>query len=271
MPTGRVVSGTTLLISDLHLAIDCPTIARRFRRFLHGPAREAAALYILGDLFEVWIGDDDTDNTFNESVLNDLAELTRSGVVVRFTRGNRDFLCGQTSARRAGWQILDDETRLAFDAEAAADADIHPAPAPHSAPPPHSTLLLLHGDTLCTDDHAYQRFRAVTHHRLVRTAFLCLPLKWRQRIARRLRQRSMAHQAHSSTSLGDVSERTVIERFRASGASLMIHGHTHRPARHELVVDGRPCVRWVLPDWTESKGGYVALEPGQPPRMVWFD
>ncbi len=271
MSTGGVIGGTTLLISDLHLAIDGPGIAERFIRFLHGPAREADALYILGDLFEVWIGDDDTGNAFNESILTELAHLARSGVAVHFTRGNRDFLCGRASARRAGWQLLGDETLLGVGHTTASSAAEATLPAQERQTVNDTTLLLMHGDTLCTEDHAYQRFRAITHHGLVRAAFLCLPLAWRQRIARRLRQRSIAHQTGSSTPLGDVSERAVIERFRASGASLMIHGHTHRPARHDLSIDGRPCVRWVLPDWTESRGGYLALEPGQSPRMVWLD
>ncbi len=265
-------TGVVLLISDLHLAPACPRISERFVRFLRGPARAASALYILGDLFEVWIGDDDLDNDFNESMLGELADLASTGVKIAFVRGNRDFLCGPASAQRAGWTLLEDETRLEMDdLPDASDRSGQTALEASAGPRTSAPVLLLHGDTLCTDDRAYQRFRAITHHWLTRTVFLALPLRWRQRIARRLRERSASHQARAPHALGDVSRVTVIARFRASGVSTMIHGHTHRPARHDLVVDARACERWVLPDWTETRGGYLAIEPGQRPRQIWLD
>jgi UDP-2,3-diacylglucosamine hydrolase len=245
------VNGSPVLfIADLHLSAGRPALRERLERFLRGPARGAGTLYILGDLFEAWIGDDDLGDPFAAGVADSLAALAREGVSIGFTCGNRDFLCGETLAGRAGWQRLADETVIRLDGMA---------------------TLLLHGDTLCTADTAYQRYRRVMHCRGLQRVLLSLPLSWRRRIARGLRSRSVARRPMSAGSIGDVTALAVEDRLRATGTCWMIHGHTHRPAAHALTVDGQACRRWVLPDWTDTTGGYLEWRTGQEPRLVRFD
>ncbi len=239
----------TLFISDLHLSAAQPMLRERFERFLLGPARTARALYILGDLFDHWIGDDDVANAFNESVLASLAALVAHGVPVSFLPGNRDFLCGSGAARRAQWRALDQPVAIALGS---------------------ATALILHGDTLCTDDHAYQRYRSMIQNRIVTTMLLALPLRVRRAIAQSLRARSRDRGAAMSGPLGDVSEAAVAAAFRASSLQLMIHGHTHRPGCHTVEIDGRPCVRWVLPDWRADRGGYLRCDDSGGIALVEF-
>jgi UDP-2,3-diacylglucosamine hydrolase len=227
-----------LLAADLHLASDRPAMADRFRRFLANEARAASALYLLGDVFEYWVGDDDADDPLYASVLADLAALARAGIEVYFLRGNRDFLFGPAAAERSGIRLLAEPALIDLDGE---------------------RTLLMHGDTLCTDDRSYQRYRAIARNGIVQRAFLALPRSARRAFAQGLRHTSDAHTQRKQPTIMDVNAAAVEAALRAHGYPRLIHGHTHRPARHEHLVDGRACVRWVLPDWYE-RGGYLRSE-----------
>jgi UDP-2,3-diacylglucosamine hydrolase len=225
----------TLFISDLHLDPARPEITRLFGAFVDGQARGADALYILGDLFEAWVGDDDPSET-GAFVAERLKGLADSGVPVGFMHGNRDFLVGAGYARRAGMALLTDPTRI----------DLYGRP-----------VLLMHGDTLCTDDLAYQQFRAQTRDPAWQRQFLAQPLEARLAFAQQARAASQARQgelreAGTMETITDVAPAAVDAAFAAHGVDTIIHGHTHRPAVHALDVDGRPRERIVLGDWYEQ-------------------
>lgn len=231
----RPTAATTLFVSDLHLDDSRPQATRAFLAFLAREARHAAALYILGDLFEAWVGDDDTSEP-GASVAGALAELSASGVPVYFMRGNRDFLLGEDYARRCGMRVLADPCVIDLQGE---------------------PVLLMHGDLLCTDDVAYQAFRRQVRDPAWQQSFLAQPLAARQAFAAQAREASRAH--HDSVvatgqadEITDVSRESVEATFARFGVSRIIHGHTHRPAVHELWVDGRECTRIVLGDWYEQ-------------------
>ena len=223
---------TTLFISDLHLDPTRPDITQLFGEFVDGEARHAEALYILGDLFEAWIGDDDPSET-GAFVAQKLKALGDSGVPVSFIRGNRDFLVGEDYARRAGMSILPDPAVVTL----------------YGKP-----TLLMHGDLLCSDDTAYQQFRAQTRNPAWQAQFLSQPLPARLAFAQQARAASQMRQgelrdAGTMETITDVAPRTVAETFARYGVDTMIHGHTHRPAVHELEVGGQPYRRIVLGDW----------------------
>jgi len=225
----------TLFISDLHLDPERPGITRLFGAFLDGEARRADALYILGDLFEAWVGDDDPSDT-GRFVGERLAALAAAGVPVHFMHGNRDFLLGEDYARRTGMVLLQDPTVVRVHGRRA---------------------LLMHGDTLCTGDTAYQQFRAQTRDPAWQQAFLAQPLEARLAFARQARAASQARQGELRESgrmetITDVTPAAVDAAFRAHDVDLMIHGHTHRPAVHALEVDGSVRTRVVLGDWYEQ-------------------
>lgn len=218
-----------LFISDLHLAPARPDITSAFEAFLRGPALEGESLYILGDLFEYWAGDDDLDDPFNARVV---AALARCGaqVPVFFMHGNRDFLAGDRFAGAAGLTLVGD---------------------PLVAQIAGRRTLIMHGDTLCTDDHEYQRFREEVRSPAWASTFLALPLGERKRRIEQLRERSEAQKRVKPMTIMDVNPAAVEDALRAHGCERLIHGHTHRPGRHSLLVDGRPCERLVLGDWYE--------------------
>ncbi len=228
---------TTLFISDLHLDAARPAITAQFLDFLAGEARQADALYILGDLFEAWVGDDDPSEP-GAGVAAALRALAASGVPVAFIRGNRDFLLGEGFARAAGLRILADPSVI----------DLYGRP-----------TLLLHGDLLCSDDTAYQQFRAQTRDPRWQAQFLAQPLAARLAFAAQARQASygrqqaMKHDDRAAfETVTDVTPATVVDTFARYGIDLMIHGHTHRPAIHALPVGGHECRRIVLGDWYEQ-------------------
>ena len=222
----------TLFISDLHLHATRPTTSAAFFRFMNDDATSARALYILGDLFEYWVGDDQLDHDpLALDVANALKRSANEGVSIFFMRGNRDFLIGPRFAEAAGLTLLDDPTVI--------DVDGKP-------------WLLLHGDTLCTDDVDYQRFRLEARDPAWQAAFLAKPYDTRVDIAKNIRARSTTEKAAKPEDIMDVSTTTVEACFRQHGYIDMIHGHTHRPARHVHVVDGRECVRQVLADWHDE-------------------
>ena len=220
-------------ISDLHLCADRPALTAVFERYLAGPARAAARLYILGDLFEYWAGDDDLDDPLNTHVANLLADTAGKGCQVLFMPGNRDFLIGTDFARRAGLQILAEPARIELGDQA---------------------FVLCHGDSLCTDDVAYQAFRNQVRNPAWQAQFLGQPLAVRKQIIAGVRMKSEEAKSEKAAAIMDVNTDAVAALFREHGFAPLIHGHTHRPAEHRLAVDGQPCERWVLADWREENG-----------------
>lgn len=226
----------TLFIADLHLAEARPLASGRFFHFLEDIAAGADALYILGDLFEYWVGDDDVDAPIARQTAERIHSLTAAGTPVHFMHGNRDFLLARRYAGSCGMTLLDDPVVV----------DLYGVP-----------TLLTHGDTLCTDDRSYQRFRKFARLPLVRGSLLALPLGLRHALAKSARAGSERAKTGKSCEIMDVNADAVADAFRRSGALRMIHGHTHRPARHLATIDGKPAERWVLPDWY-GEGGYLA-------------
>lgn len=218
---------TTLFISDLHLAADRPDIADQFLRFLETEALAADALYILGDLFETWVGDDDP-NEHHAWIKQSLRKLTRKGVAVYFMHGNRDFMIGEDFAAETGVTLLEDPTI----------AEIH-----------GEQVLLSHGDAYCTDDVEYQAVRRMTRDPQWQAMMRGKPLEERLAFAARARAASKLRGSTMSEEIMDVNDEAIVAALRKAGISIMLHGHTHRPAVHELSIDGRPAKRIVLGDW----------------------
>lgn len=219
--------GTTLFLSDLHLSVERPLATQAFYRFLDGPAADADAVYILGDLFEYWAGDDDLDDPFNAQVAHRLARCARS-VPVHVMHGNRDFLLAQRFAHTAAVLPLRDPSVI----------DLYGV-----------RTLLMHGDLLCTQDRRYQAFRRVVRNGLVQRLFMQLPLPRRKRMIGGARRMSEGEKNVKRMDIMDVAPEAVEGALRRSGSVRLVHGHTHRPAHHLLRVDGRACERWVLSDW----------------------
>ena len=217
----------TLFISDLHLDGSRPDVTQQFLRFLRDDARKADALYILGDLFELWIGDDDPDAE-KRRIVAELCQLTRAGVPCFVLRGNRDFLLGERFSMDSGCKLLDDGVVI----------DLYGTP-----------VQLMHGDTLCTDDHSYQRLRRILHNPVVQWVLRHLSLARRSALAAKIREGSKAHTTRTAPMIMDVNADAVATAFAGHSASTLIHGHTHRPAIHSLDVGGRAVRRIVLGDW----------------------
>jgi UDP-2,3-diacylglucosamine hydrolase len=218
----------TLLIADLHLDDSRPAITEVFERYLASEeVRCADALYILGDLVEAWIGDDD-DATLPQRIASATRGVRDAGVPVYFMAGNRDFLLGDDYAARAGMERL-------------ADGTVHVL---HGRP-----TLLMHGDLLCTDDLAYQEVRRQVRTPQWQAQVLGMPLAARRAFAAQARQDSRAHTGSSQESIMDVNQAAVLQAMRAAGVSRLIHGHTHRPGIHHFDLDGQPAERIVLGDW----------------------
>lgn len=227
-----------LFVSDLHLAAVRPSVTSLFLRFLQEVAPGAAALYILGDLFEYWVGDDDIGTAPNLEVSQGLLALSRTGTHIRLMHGNRDFLVSADFARAAGVELIPDPTLI----------DLHGVP-----------TLLMHGDTLCTEDVAYQAFRSQVRDPAVQRAFLARPLEERRQQVGLMRAQSEQHKRTKAMDIMDVSDAAVADAFRAHGfPPRLIHGHTHRPGVHEYSIDGHRCVRWVLSDW-DAAGEYLRV------------
>jgi len=237
----------TLFISDLHLTEERPEATERFIAFLEDKARAAEALYILGDFFEYWIGDDDLGEPFNAVVAGLLADLTRRGVPVYLMHGNRDFLIGERFSAATGAKLLQDPVVETIQGE---------------------KTLLVHGDTLCTDDLDYQAWRRKARDPAFQADFLAKPLPERRRAVGQMREKSKQVVQEKTAEIMDVNDEAVRQALRRHGVRRLIHGHTHRPGRHALEVDGERCERWVLPDWY-GRGGYVEVG-SRGPRLVRF-
>lgn len=234
-----------LFISDLHLDPARPASTADFVAFTENEARSAERLYILGDLFEAWIGDDDDDPAL-QPIVAAIAALTRAGTECCFMHGNRDFLVGDALCNATGLTLLDEFETVELYGD---------------------TVLLTHGDLLCTDDVRYLELRRQLRDPAWQSDFLGKSLDERRRIAADLRQLSQTEMAAKSESIMDVSETTVRETMRRFGVQQLLHGHTHRPAIHHLDIDGNPARRIVLNDWY-GPGGYVKWDGNGPVQMT---
>jgi len=228
----------TLFISDLHLAPERPRLVEAFHTFMRGPARGAAALYAIGDLFDAWLGDDQVKEPLAAGVAAAFAEVAAAGTPVYLQRGNRDFLLGERFAKASRATLLPDEVVH----------DLHGTP-----------TLIMHGDQLCIDDVDYQRFRAYWQDPVRRRRLLALPYAVRRGIAALFRAGSRRATAAKSELIMDVNAGAVAAALREHRVRRLIHGHTHRPARHEHTVDGQSCERYVLADWFDA-GSYLRVD-----------
>ncbi|MGM0691993.1 MAG: UDP-2,3-diacylglucosamine diphosphatase [Pseudomonadota bacterium] len=249
---------TTLLISDLHLHPGAPEITEGFLKWLDERARGCDALFILGDFFEAWIGDDlldlgAQDPTGNAAlaarVAAALKRLADDGTTIYLMHGNRDFLLGERFASEAGATLLPDPSLVTL-------AD--------------QRILLMHGDSLCTRDEAYQAFRAQARHPRWQAQVLSMPIQERIALARQLRDQSGEASSNKAEDIMDVTPAEVAKAMAEHGVTTLIHGHTHRPAVHDLEVDGRPARRYVLGDWQPEKGWELVIEDGGEPRLEAF-
>jgi UDP-2,3-diacylglucosamine hydrolase len=220
----------TLFISDLHIDASRPPITEQFLSFLETEARDAEALYILGDLFESWVGDDAADPA-QTAAMQGLRTLTGRGIPCFVMHGNRDFLLAEQFCRMSGAALLPDPLIVTLYGE---------------------PVLVMHGDALCTDDRAYQRLRATVRQADWQRQFLALSIASRRALAGAARVGSQAHTANLEYAITDVNADSVAMALRTAGTATLLHGHTHRPAIHALQVDGRPCTRIVLGDWYDQ-------------------
>ena len=229
---------STLFIADLHLGDEEPAITAGFLHFLSHQAVSADALYILGDLFESWIGDDDT-GPLHLQIAAAIKNLVDSGVPCYFIHGNRDFLIGKRFARASGMTLLPESQVINLYGR---------------------KMLIMHGDTLCTDDTAYLAFREKVHRRWLQAIFLALPLFFRRRIAAKMRAGSKAANSSKSLTIMDVNPHAVVETLTEHQVQWLVHGHTHRPAIHELVANQQPAFRCVLGAW-HHEGSMIKVTP----------
>jgi UDP-2,3-diacylglucosamine hydrolase len=226
----------TFFVSDLHLCEMRPHTTRLFLDFLANHAPKAESLYILGDLFEYWAGDEDLDDPHHNEVISALRVLSQHGTVIRIMHGNRDLLIGQAVAKACGAELLPD---------------------PFTTQLHGRNTVLTHGDTMCTDDVEYQKFRTMVHAPAWQKTFLALPLAERKAQIVALRARSEQEKSYKDSRIMDVNADAVAVMVRSHDyPEVLIHGHTHRPARHQEVVDGRACERFVLADW-DTSGNYL--------------
>ncbi|WP_245153350.1 UDP-2,3-diacylglucosamine diphosphatase [Allopusillimonas ginsengisoli] len=242
--------GTLWIASDIHLGPDVPATASAFHQFLDDACARADALILCGDIFDAWIGDDlarKAPPAWLSTTMEKLRHVS-SRIPLWLGRGNRDFLLGPDFAKAVGARVLPDAVIL----ETAA-----------------GPVLLSHGDEYCTDDAGYQRFRRLVRRPAIQSVFLALSLSARRWIADYARARSKASNQYKSANIMDVSPDAIALAFERSGAQIMVHGHTHRPAIHTVVVSDRPCSRIVLPDWeydhaTTPRGGWLSIDSAGP-------
>lgn len=225
----------TLFIADLHISPARADITQRFVDFIDNTAMHAKSLYILGDLFEFWIGDDHLDSSA-KIVINKLRQLTDSGVTCYFIHGNRDFLIGKKFARDTGVTILPEKHILNIN---------------------NQKIIILHGDILCTDDINYQKLRKIISNPIIQTIFLLLPLKIRLKIAAKMRHKSALANTCKKVEIMDVNNNEVISLMQKTKTTLMIHGHTHKPATH--IVKSQPLQKRVVLGTWEDEISYLAI------------
>nr|WP_315466914.1 UDP-2,3-diacylglucosamine diphosphatase [uncultured Undibacterium sp.] len=229
-----------LFVSDIHLSDSLPQTTSVFLGFLSEIAVNAERLYLLGDLFEYWAGDDDCNDRYNRQIINALRELSDSGVKIFWLAGNRDFLVGHMFAQQSGVQLLEDPTQVHID---------------------QHHLIISHGDALCTDDLDYIKFRGMVRQAGWQSAFLAKPLAERKAIILSMRQASNAEQQNKSMQIMDVNQDAVKTLLQEFPGATLIHGHTHRNAIHQENYG----LRYVLPDWdydhgANRRGGFLGLD-----------
>lgn len=228
---------SVLFISDLHLCESRPYITQAFLNFLKNDATQAKALYILGDLFEYWAGDDDIEDSFHQQIIQGFRKLANSGVAIFLMHGNRDFLIADTFCKTAQLTLLEDPTLIeVFDKK----------------------VLLSHGDDLCTDDVAYQAFRQQVRNQDWQAQFLSQPLSARKQQIEAIRARSEQEKSQKAMTIMDVNNDAVLALLKRYMPDIFVHGHTHRPKHHLVNVNGKSISRWVLGDWYEQ-GSYLML------------
>ena len=231
-------NGVTVFLADLHLRTDSPQSMTAFRMLMERCVQRAGAVYILGDLFEYWAGDDD-DGPVSTEVAQILSAVDKEKMQIFFIAGNRDFLLGETYAQKCGITILPDPSLIQLDGQ---------------------PVLLSHGDMLCTDDAVYQQFRQQIRQSAWQQGFLKQPLAVRKQIINRLRERSKTETQKKDMTIMDVNQEAVEELQRLYDYAVLIHGHTHRPQYHAYDVDGHRCERFVLDSWDNT-----------PSCLVWSD
>ena len=250
-PQAVAVETLALFVSDIHLQAEAPHTVEAFFDFLQRHAIGAQQVYLLGDLFEYWAGDDDLCSTFNARVVAALRKLTDAGVELFWMAGNRDFLVGDAFAIATGAHRLPDPTVVTIGGH---------------------RLVLAHGDAACTDDVDYQRFRSQVRDPIWQQRFLAQPLAQRLATIAQMRAGSRAAQQNKAADIMDVNEEAITALFATSDTRLMIHGHTHRPALHRQTTGGAEYLRYVLPDWdAESlpkRGGGIAIDATG--RISWL-
>ncbi|AMO99917.1 UDP-2,3-diacylglucosamine hydrolase [Collimonas arenae] len=243
-----------LFISDLHLQAAHPRTTQAFLDFLQGQAKHAQQLYLLGDLFEYWAGDDDLETPYNREIAEAIRQVSDAGVQVFWIAGNRDFLVGDTFARAAGLTLLPDPSVI------------------HVA---GRSLAIAHGDAQCTDDLAYMQFREQVRQPQWQQQFLALPLAQRKAIIAGVRKESQEEQRHKSMEIMDVNAAAIDTLFDTTATSTLIHGHTHRPACHKSGAGDNARTRYVLPDWEydvkAQRGGWIAIDADGVIRRFGFD
>jgi len=231
-----------LFISDMHLQENRPELTRAFLRFLKTTAPQAKALYLLGDIFNVWVGDDAMTD-FHRDIAKALKQLAKNGTDIFIMHGNRDFALGESFCQQAGCKLLKDLSVIT----------------PFGQP-----ILLMHGDLLCTQDISYQRLRRLLRNPIIYFILLHLPLKLRLKIANKARQVSKSSTSKKATNIVDVTQQEVIRVMEKYQTTCLIHGHTHRPAVHDLQVEieGKqlPAKRYVLGDWSDQQGWKITLK-----------
>ena len=242
-PRAVATERLALFVSDIHLQAATPRAMQAFFDFLHGQARQARQVYLLGDLFEYWVGDDDLDSPFNWRVVSELRKLTDAGIELFWMAGNRDFLVGDVFAKAVGARRLPDPSVVDIGGR---------------------RIVLAHGDVECTDDVDYQCFRAQVRNPVWQQAFLAQPLTQRLATIAQMRAGSRAAQQTKAAAIMDVNEAAIAALFARTATTVMIHGHTHRPAVHRQLRDGQEFVRHVLPDWdgeaVPMRGGGIAID-----------
>ena len=231
----------TLFISDLHLEEKAPDVASLFLQFMENQAPKADALCILGDFFETWIGDDDK-TAFNQKIILTLRSLVKNGTPIYFMCGNRDFLIGEKFAKTAGIILLEDPTVVSLYGR---------------------SVLLMHGDSLCTLDHKHQAYRRKITKRWVQKLMLSLPLTLRRKLAKRLREKSRNYNRYLSNEITDVALEEVLRIMYRMDVELLIHGHTHRPAIHDFLINKKPATRIVLGAWYENGSALYYFSNGE--------
>ncbi|HTH44199.1 MAG TPA: UDP-2,3-diacylglucosamine diphosphatase [Oxalicibacterium sp.] len=252
--TGARPETVALFVSDLHLQPAMPHTTAAFLDFVEQRASQAQQLYLLGDIFEAWAGDDDLDDVYNRRIVDALARLRDQGVALYWMAGNRDFLVDERFAQASGAVLLPD---------------------PHIACIAGRRIVLTHGDAWCTDDEAYMQFRAQVRTSVWQQQFLALSLPERKKIIESLRAGSQQAQRGKSYEIADVNASAIADLFEKSGTATMIHGHTHRPARHEHLHGSDTRVRYVLSDWDldhgQPRGDWLAIDSAGEIRRCGLD